>query len=220
MAGTGNLELLNRLKRLNERISADINYGSHMATQMALGFLFLGGGNWSLGTSHRAVAGLVAALYPRYPISPTDNQSHLQALRHLWVLAIEPRCLITRDVETRDACPVPIVVTVYKNKPASYSKPPLTSLAMNDQNRLTPSFTMPEFETEDINLITPCILPEFSLIKSIQINSNRYWNSTLNLEGNKNHYSSLINTRTLLVKRKTGHLSYIKVGFLQLYILI
>lgn len=40
----------------------------------------------------------------------TDNQSHLQALRHLYVLAIEERCLSTLDVEQEQSVSVDVQV--------------------------------------------------------------------------------------------------------------
>ena len=36
---------------------------------------------------------------------------HLQAFRHLYVLAAEPRVIIPRDVDTNHACYVPLLVT-------------------------------------------------------------------------------------------------------------
>lgn len=47
MAGTGNLAVLRLIRQLHGRLqSSEINYGSHMAVHMALGFLFLGGGRY------------------------------------------------------------------------------------------------------------------------------------------------------------------------------
>ncbi len=75
-----------------------------MALHMAIGFLFLGGGRYTLSTSASAIAVLVCALYPRFPIHTGDNRYHLQAFRHLYVLAIEPRCIEARDVDTGMPC--------------------------------------------------------------------------------------------------------------------
>ncbi|CAG8851097.1 27287_t:CDS:1, partial [Racocetra persica] len=106
-AGSGNLEVLRRIRKLHRQevdtsSSSTIShsYGTHMVTSMSLGFLFLGGGNFTLSTSNKAIAGLVCALFPRYPIEPYDNRAHLQAFRDLWVLAVEPSCLVLRDIET------------------------------------------------------------------------------------------------------------------------
>jgi hypothetical protein len=45
---------------------------------MALGFLFMGGGSLTFGTSPEAVAALVIALFPALPASTMDNRCHLQ----------------------------------------------------------------------------------------------------------------------------------------------
>ena len=37
---------------------------------------------------------------------------HLQAFRHLYVLAAEPRVLVPREVDSNKACHVPLEVTV------------------------------------------------------------------------------------------------------------
>jgi anaphase-promoting complex subunit 1 len=188
MAGTGDLPLLTKLQKLHERLGVDVSYGSHMACNMAIGLLFAGGGRYSLSTSNTAIVGLVACLYPRYPASPTDNQCHLQVLRHFWVLAFEPRCLITRDVESRQACPLPVIVSVRRQGHRS-----------EDAN------------VETFEMTTPCILPTLSTIEKIQVNSNRYWSMTLNLRGNEKHRASFVKSQTLFVKRKAGHLNYLKV---------
>jgi len=57
---------------------AAANYASHAAVSMALGFLFLGGGGRTFGTDDASVAALVVALFPRFPMSPTDQRCHLQ----------------------------------------------------------------------------------------------------------------------------------------------
>ena len=101
MAGTGDLLVLRRLRSLHGRLDPDTTYGSHLAAHMALGALFLGGGTHTFGTNNVAVASLLCAFYPVFPISVLDNKSHLQAFRHLWVLATEARCLVTRDMDSR-----------------------------------------------------------------------------------------------------------------------
>ncbi|OKL63047.1 Negative regulator of mitosis [Talaromyces atroroseus] len=108
MAGTGDLTLFRRLRSLHGRVDADTTYGSHMAAHMAIGLLFLGGGCYTLGTSNLAVASMLFAFYPLFPTSVLDNKCHLQAFRHLWVLAAEPRCLIARDVDSRRPISIPV----------------------------------------------------------------------------------------------------------------
>ena len=58
--------------------SGAVFHGNHMMIAMALGFLFMGGGNVTLCTSNQAVAALLISLFPRFPVAPTDNRCHLQ----------------------------------------------------------------------------------------------------------------------------------------------
>lgn len=108
MAGTGDLVVFRRLRSLHGRTDVDTPYGSHLAAHLAIGVLFLGGGTHTFGTSNVAVASLLCAFYPLFPNTVLDNKSHLQAFRHFWVLATEPRCLIVRDADTHQ--PIPLVV--------------------------------------------------------------------------------------------------------------
>ncbi|KAI8620504.1 hypothetical protein BC830DRAFT_1059194 [Chytriomyces sp. MP71] len=184
MAGSGNLELLRRFHKLSDRISTDVSYGSHMALQMALGFLFLGGAaGFTLGSSDQAVAALVCALYPRFPMSAEDNCCHLQPLRHMWVMAVERRrCLVVRDVESRQACRIPVLITLKGDGKGTY---PLV-----------------------LRTWAPCILPELTRIKSVSVDSDRYL--SLTVVGDE-YLRRLFDTHTLFVKRKSGHLDYVKV---------
>ena len=66
--------------------------------------------SYSLSRSNKAIACLYSAVFPLFPSSTTDTRYHLQALRHLYVLAAEPRVLVTRDVETGQATSVEVCV--------------------------------------------------------------------------------------------------------------
>ena len=112
MAGTGDLDIFRRLRSLHGRTDTDTLYGSHLAAHMAIGILFLGGGSHTFGTSNVAIASLICALYPLYPNSILDNKSHLQAFRHLCVLAAEPRCIVPREVDTFRPVSIPIQITL------------------------------------------------------------------------------------------------------------
>ncbi|KAJ5162397.1 hypothetical protein N7492_007789 [Penicillium capsulatum] len=123
MAGTGDLALFRRLRSLHGRIDPDTPYGSHMAAHMAIGMLFLGGGSYTLGTSDLAVASLLCAFYPIFPTAVLDNKCHLQAFRHFWVLAAEPRCLVPRDLDTRRPMSIPITITSHRGSERTISAP-------------------------------------------------------------------------------------------------
>ena len=110
MAGSGNLECLRLFRVLRRRVDSEVSYGFHVAISMALGFLFLGGGRLTLGTSKPAIAALLTSIFPRFPLTPSDNRYHLQAFRHLYVLAVEARCVEAVDVESGESNLVPLTV--------------------------------------------------------------------------------------------------------------
>ncbi|KAI5855474.1 hypothetical protein BZA05DRAFT_472336 [Tricharina praecox] len=112
MAGTGDIVTFRRFRKLHGRTEADVPYGSHLAAHTAIGVLFLGSGSFTFGTSNIAIAALVCAFYPLFPSAPLDNKCHLQAFRHFWVLAVEHRCIIPRDVDTFHPTKIPITITL------------------------------------------------------------------------------------------------------------
>jgi anaphase-promoting complex subunit 1 len=156
MAGTGDLVVFRRLRSLHGRVDPDTPYGSHLAAHMAIGILFLGGGTYTLGTSDIAVASLLCAFYPVFPTNVMDNQAHLQAFRHLWVLATEPRCVICRDVDTGRPVSAPIIVQL-ANSTAG--------------------------EEEEKHLTAPCLLPSLDTITSIRTQAKGYWDVTISFNG-------------------------------------
>lgn len=139
MAGSGDLDVLRRLRRLHGRRHDEANYGGHMAAHMAIGFLFMSGGLYTLGTSPLATASLFCATYPKFPATPADNNFHLQALRHLWILGADRRCLIPRSVDTFHPTLVPIKIFL-----------------KSDTLKCGVDFT------------APCLLPDLATISSIE----------------------------------------------------
>jgi anaphase-promoting complex subunit 1 len=112
MAGTGDLVVFRRLRALHGRLGPEIPYGSHLAGHMAMGALFMAGGTQTFSTSNKAIASLICAFYPIFPTDVQDSKAHLQAFRHFWVLAAEPRCLIVRDVDTGRAISMSVKVVL------------------------------------------------------------------------------------------------------------
>ncbi|TKA27962.1 hypothetical protein B0A50_04028 [Salinomyces thailandicus] len=123
MAGTGDLDTFRRLRRLHGRIDAETPYGSHLAAHMAIGVLFMGGGTYTLGTSDFAIASLMCAFYPLFPMDVHDNRVHLQALRHFWVFAAEARCLTIQDLDTHRPISMPVLVTLRDGSSRIFSAP-------------------------------------------------------------------------------------------------
>ena len=75
---------------------------------MSIGMLFLAGGNASVKRDPLSIACLLLCICPRFPSRTVDNQFHLQAFRHMYVVAVENRVLKTVDVDSGE--PVPVTV--------------------------------------------------------------------------------------------------------------
>jgi anaphase-promoting complex subunit 1 len=179
MAGTGEITCLRRLRYAYGMYHQAFRYGVHVATHLSLGLLFLGTGRYTLGTSNAAIACMVVAFFPRFHHVSSDNKSYLQALRHLWVLAVEPRCLMARDVNTREAVYLPVKITTKEGA-----------------------------EKGATQLISPTLIPDFNKLLSIRIDTPRYWPFFVDLENVPQHRRSLLKHQTLYVKRRTAFLSY------------
>ncbi|KAG9790888.1 hypothetical protein KCU88_g1111, partial [Aureobasidium melanogenum] len=153
MAGSGDLVVMRRLRALHGRADKDTPYGSHLAAHMALGALFLAGGTRTFGTSNLAIASLCIAFYPVFPTDVLDNRSHLQALRHLWVLAVESRCLVARDGDAGGSVIGGISGIVH----------------------------LKDGTTQSIRC--PGLIPEFDAIKSIEVRGDGFWDGFIDFAG-------------------------------------
>ncbi|KAI0909592.1 hypothetical protein F4823DRAFT_594038 [Ustulina deusta] len=174
MAGTSDLKVLRVLRSLHGRNDTDTTYGSHMAAHMSIGVLSLGCGTQTLNTSNLAIASLLVAFYPVFPDSVQDNKSHLQAFRHFWVLATDPRCLVTKDVATNTPISVPIAIHL--------------------QNSSSPADN--EVRT------TPCLLPPLSEVSTIRTTSSEFWNIELDFNAHPKYIESFNRTQTLYLRRR------------------
>jgi anaphase-promoting complex subunit 1 len=186
MAGTGEISCFRRLRYAygmyqQTMLGQPFKYGIHMATHMSIGLLFLGGGRFTLGTSNAAIACMTTAFFPRFHQTSADNKSFLQALRHLWVLAVEPRCLIARDVDTSEVVYLPVKITVKEGS-----------------------------EVATTQLISPTLIPDLNKLLSIRVDTPRYWPFYLDIEHIPRHKETLLHNQTLFVKRRTAFLSYIE----------
>lgn len=65
---------------------------------------------YTLSTGNVAIASLLCAFFPVFPVTSLDNRYHLQAMRHLYVLAAQPGVLIARGQDTGHAHPVEVAV--------------------------------------------------------------------------------------------------------------
>lgn len=93
MAGTMDAESLKVMRVVRKKLQVQYHshYGFHMGVHMAIGFLGLGSGGYTFGTSEMDLASMLISIYPHFPSDMNDNQYHLQALRHFYVLAVKPK---------------------------------------------------------------------------------------------------------------------------------
>lgn len=180
MAGSGDVECLQRFRFAHGKYTTPNKFGMHMANHMAMGLLFLGGGRYTLGNSDAAICSLLASFYPRFPLFGYDNRFHLQALRHIWVLAVEPRCLIPRDVDTRKVVLLPVKIKV----------------------------TETTGNTGSLQLLAPTLTHDFDAIRSLRVDSPRYLPIFVDYEQAPQFKDSFIRNQTLWVKRRRGYLGY------------
>ncbi|CAI4739708.1 BBL_G0044880.mRNA.1.CDS.1 [Saccharomyces cerevisiae] len=135
---------------LEDKKDIDDHYGKFISTNLALGFLFLGSGQYALNTST-----LESIAFLSMSVLPTYTTPHpLQELKHFWSMAVEPRCLVIKDISTGDAVNnVPIELVVEE-----------------------------DVEKEEVirEMSTPCLLPDFSKIKSIRVKMHGYFPLEIN----------------------------------------
>lgn len=180
LAGSGQVVALRLFRELRVQLMdpTGSHYGHQMSIAMSIGLLFLGGGRTALCRSNHAIAALVISLYPMYPQSTLDNVYHLQALRHLYVLATEPRYLECVDVETSEDCYLPFVIEL-----------------KDQQSKLE-------------CIAPCLLPVEVSDIHAIHMDSPRYYSLHLDISGCQELRDMLNFRHVIYVQRKTGHLPY------------
>lgn len=196
MAGTGDLEVMRRLRSLHGRGDPDTSYGSHMAAHLAIGALFLGGGTATFNTSNLAIASLLIAFYPLFPANVQDNRAHLQAFRHFWVLAADPRCLVSKDIATGQPISVPVLVKL-KSHRSKTSKSRHAAAAAKPQQE----------EPLVLRKHTPCLLPPLDEISTVRTDATAqgYWNLELDFEHKPELITAFRKNQTLNLRQRPLH---------------
>ncbi|OAA65357.1 hypothetical protein SPI_02144 [Niveomyces insectorum RCEF 264] len=188
MAGTGDLVVLRRLRALHGRDDVHTTYGSHLAAHLAIGALFLGSGTTTFGNNNLAVAALLVAFYPIFPTSIQDNGSHLQAFRHFWVLATEPRCLVTKNAATNQPISVPLLIFLKR-----------TALSVSS-SVASPDETIWRRQT-------PCLLPPLDDIIAVRTDASAqgFWDLEINFERDPSLKQAFQSNQNLYLRRRPAH---------------
>ncbi|KAJ9130747.1 Negative regulator of mitosis, partial [Coniochaeta hoffmannii] len=195
MSGTGDLVVLRRLRALHGRDDPATTYGSHMAAHLAIGALFLGCGTATLGTSDLATASLLVAFYPVFPAAVQDNRSHLQAFRHFWVLAAEPRCLVARDAATGRPVGVPVVVRLREPAAAAAAAAAAGSLPPPSNSAGSPRL---------VRRTTPCLLPPLEDVVSVRTEAGAlgYWDVDVDFASRPELVKAFRENQSLYLRRR------------------
>ncbi|KPA83237.1 cyclosome subunit-like protein [Leptomonas pyrrhocoris] len=168
MAGTGDLKVFTALQHLYRR--TNVAYGSHMAVSMSMGLLFLGSGRLTLSNNIASVAALLMAFYPQWPSDPEDNTHHLQALRHLYGLAVVPRVMEAVDAVSQQPVSVPVCIFL-RSADASGTTAPTAA----DSGDAAPQGTTFTAKGREICTRTPCLYPPVEMIERVEVHSPQHY---------------------------------------------
>ncbi|KAK0712634.1 hypothetical protein B0T26DRAFT_856822 [Lasiosphaeria miniovina] len=195
MAGTGDLVVLRRLRALHGRDDPNTTYGSHLAAHLAIGALFLGCGTATFSTSNLAIAALIISFYPLFPASVQDNRSHLQAFRHFWVLATDPRCLVARDLVTGQPLNVPVLIELKPNSPTAVATVGNTTSSSTSR------------EAVSFRKQTPCLLPPLEDVRHVSTDASSmgFWNITIDFESSPHIIEDFRKNQSVYLRRRPAH---------------
>ncbi|ODV83045.1 hypothetical protein CANARDRAFT_30387 [[Candida] arabinofermentans NRRL YB-2248] len=207
MAGSGDLDIFRRLRVLQGNTESSTNYGNYMAINTALGFLFLGGGQQAFRKDNFGIAALITAIYPVYygnssvagvgnggtssSGSGTNNNGesleiHLQALRHFWALAVENRCLVVRDVESKKAIKIDVDIVLKSGEVVNMSAPGLLPELDNISKIMTSGGGDEEYFPVVLNMDDVNILEKFKKNYTMCVYRKRaYQNSSSRIDSHR-----------------------------------
>ncbi|KAI0464771.1 hypothetical protein LJB42_002396 [Komagataella kurtzmanii] len=211
-AGSGDLEIMRRLRYLQNDTNF-CKYGNFMAINMALGFLFLGGGQYAFKSDLLSIATLLVSIYPVFPKVANDGEDVLlQALRHFWSMAVEKRCLIVRDAETLETLSLMIHVVLKNGSSKKFSSPCLLpdlndidSIIVNDDGFFSIKMDMDALNEKFKK--SPTI---FVLKKRFHNSLKRDLNEVIMYDGNINHHQKNQNHSQFALNSFKSHLGLLK----------
>ncbi|KAJ1653611.1 Anaphase-promoting complex subunit 1 [Dispira simplex] len=181
-AGRGDLEVFRRLRSLHGRLTPDMTYGDHVLVHMAMGLLFLGAGNYTLSAATPlATAALACSFFPYISLAPNDNRGYLQPLRHLWVLAVDSRCVVVRDWSSRQLRALPVRVQLHGG----------TKDNTIDQPGDGP------VRSQWVTVESPGFLPPWSQIEALEVAVEDYWSVRLEITNQPDLRRQLQRFRTI-----------------------
>ncbi|KAG5472417.1 hypothetical protein LSCM1_03816 [Leishmania martiniquensis] len=172
MAGTGDLRALALFQQLHRR--TNVQYGSHMAISMSIGLLFLGSGRLTLSNNITAVAALLMSFYPVWPKDAEDNTFHLQALRHMYGLAVVPRIMEAVDAVSHQPVSVPVRIVLRKRASAEMEEGVEPQQSTSRASGCAPVEHADQAEPA-IHTVTPCLYPPVEMIERVEVRGTQYY---------------------------------------------
>ncbi len=153
------------------------------------------------------MASLLVAFYPIFPATVQDSRSHLQAFRHFWVLATEPRCLVARDMGTGQLISTPVMIRL---KPQTTAVPVTASTPMTKARTSKPpargsaAVTAAGVEDRVLRRQTPCLLPPFEVIAGLRtdVGAQGYWDLELDFQRNPELIGLFRKSQSLHLRRR------------------
>ncbi|CCD25648.1 anaphase promoting complex subunit 1 NDAI_0F03300 [Naumovozyma dairenensis CBS 421] len=175
---TDTRESLENIIGIRKDVDFEAHYSKYMSTNLSLGFLFLGSGQYALMTStSENIAYLILSILP-------DLDSQLEeCLKYFWSMTIEPRCLVIKDSVTEE---------VINNVPIKIY---LRSEHLSG-------------DLVAKNLESPCLLPDFKHIDKIVIDSPDYHPLEIEFNETITAMRYFANGTVIYVKPKDRHNSY------------
>ena len=150
MAGTGDLATLQLLLSTRQRVEERSAFSREQSWAMCLGLLFLGGGEWSVKRGKSAIGPLLLSLFPTFPSGSAPNDNRLFLQPLRHIYALSAECRTMRAIDVDGGGECYCQLEV----------------RMKEDGRL-------------LRLITPCLLPEVSGVKSVRLLDERYWPITV-----------------------------------------
>jgi len=132
------------------------------------------------------VAALLCAFYPKFPTHSCDNRYHLQAFRHLYVLAVEPRVLVPRSSDSGEIMRCEVEVQ-WADQPQCANQPQFSGLRLETRG--------------------PVLLPALSLLSSVSVSDSSYWSTVFRRSDSRGWqaFTDLLHSGgDLTVKKKPG----------------
>lgn len=119
--------------RLDDLLDEENHYAKFLATNLSVGLLFLGSGQYALKTSDLdCIAYLIITALPTY-----NSRCPLQETKHFWSMAVEPRCLVIRDATSGKIINnVPFEITIKVSDSFDESKSLIAPCLLPDIRRL------------------------------------------------------------------------------------